>query len=143
MKLNFFIAIFFLSNTIISHSSNNVVLNFSNIKNNKGYLRIGLYKDDFSFKKKNPFSTKSFKKENIIDGKLSFNMNLKSGIYGIAFLDDENENGEMDYSFFIPQEGFGFSNYIHSGLQRPDFDEFKFIVSKNKSTSINLVVKYY
>ncbi len=67
MKLNFLIAIFFLSNTIISQSSNNVVLKFSNIKNNKGYLRIGLYKDDFSFKKENPFSTKSFKKENIIN----------------------------------------------------------------------------
>ena len=97
----------------------------------------------FHLRKKILFPPNLLKKKNITDGKLSFNMNLKSGIYGIAFLDDENENGEMDYSFFIPQEGFGFSNYIHSGLQRPDFDEFKFIVSKNKSTSINLVVKYY
>lgn len=143
MKFCFFSILFFLSYYQVAQTSNNLLLNFSNIKNNKGFLRIGLYKDHLSFKEENPYLSKSFSKENFNDGKLSFKMNIEPGLYGIAFLDDENENGEMDYSFFIPQEGFGFSNYIHSGLQKPDFKEFKFTVSKDKPTSINLVVKYY
>ena len=143
MKFCFFSILFFLSYYQVAQTSNNLLLNFSNIKNNKGFLRIGLYKDHLSFKEENPYLSKSISKENFNDGKLSFKMNIEPGVYGIAFLDDENENGEMDYSFFIPQEGFGFSNYIHSGLQQPDFEEFIFTVSKDKPTSINLVVKYY
>ena len=114
MKFCFFSILFFLSYYQVAQTSNNLLLNFSNIKNNKGFLRIGLYKDHLSFKEENPYLIKSISKENFNDGKLSFKMNIEPGLYGIAFLDDENENGEMDYSFFIPQEGFGFSKPLHS-----------------------------
>jgi uncharacterized protein (DUF2141 family) len=41
-------------------------------------------------------------------------------------LDDENENGDMDYRLKRPTEGFGFSNYWHKGLFRPKFEDFRF-----------------
>ena len=145
MKLWLFYIICFIlySSVSISQSNNNVILEFSNIRNTTGYIRVGVYKDQLSFKNETPYFIKSFSKENITDGKISFRITLETGIYGIAFLDDENENEIMDYSFFIPLEGYGFSNYIHSGFQSPDFDDFKFRVSLDNDSNIDLFVKYY
>jgi hypothetical protein len=30
-------------------------------------------------------------------------------------------NGGMNKSFFVPSEGFGFSNYYHTGLRKPSY----------------------
>ena len=126
-----------------SQQSGQLILNVSEIRNKNGVLRIGIYKDDSTFQEEKPFLVKSLSKDKLIDGKLTFSFSIDVGEFGIALLDDENENGEMDYSFFIPQEGFGFSNYFHSGLRMPTFENFKFMVTKNNSTKINLIIKYY
>ncbi|MDG1237980.1 MAG: DUF2141 domain-containing protein [Flavobacteriales bacterium] len=126
-----------------SQLSGQLILNVSEIRNKNGVLRIGIYKDDSTFQEEKPFLVKSLSKDKLIDGKLTFSFSIDVGEFGIALLDDENENGEMDYSFFIPQEGFGFSNYFHSGLRMPTFENFKFMVTKNNSTKINLIIKYY
>ena len=126
-----------------SQQSGQLILNVSEIRNKNGILRIGIYKDNSTFQEKKPFLVKSFSKDKLINGKLTFSFSIDVGEFGIALLDDENENGEMDYSFFIPQEGFGFSNYFHSGLRMPTFENFKFMVTKNNSTKINLIIKYY
>ena len=126
-----------------SQQSGQLILNVSEIRNKNGILRIGIYKDNSTFQEKKPFLVKSFSKDKLINGKLTFSFSIDVGEFGIALLDDENENGEMDYSFFIPQEGFGFSNYFHSGLRMPTFENFKFMVTKNDSTKINLIIKYY
>lgn len=126
-----------------SQQSGQLILNVSEIRNKNGILRIGIYKDNSTFQEEKPFLVKSFSKDKLIDGKLTFSFSIDVGEFGIALLDDENENGEMDYSFFIPQEGFGFSNYFHSGLRMPTFENFKFVVTKNDSTKINLIIKYY
>ena len=120
-----------------------LILNVSEIRNKNGVIRLGIYKNNSTFQEEKPFLVKSFSKDKKIDGKLTFSFSVNVGEFGIALLDDENENGKMDYSFFIPQEGFGFSNYFHSGLRMPTFENFKFVVTKNNSTKINLVIKYY
>jgi uncharacterized protein (DUF2141 family) len=120
-----------------------LILNVSEIRNKNGVIRLGIYKNNSTFQEEKPFLVKSFSKDKLIDGKLTFSFSVNVGEFGIALLDDENENGKMDYSFFIPQEGFGFSNYFHSGLRMPTFENFKFVVTKNNSTKINLVIKYY
>ena len=126
-----------------SQLSGQLILNVSEIRNKNGVIRLGIYKDNSTFQEEKPFLVKSFSKDKLIDGKLTFSFSVNVGEFGIALLDDENENGKMDYSFFIPQEGFGFSNYFHSGLRMPTFENFKFVVTKNNSTKINLVIKYY
>ena len=36
----------------------------------------------------------------------------------------------MSYNFFgIPKEGYGFSDFNHSGFKKPMFSDFKFSVS--------------
>ena len=126
-----------------SQLSGQLILNVSEIRNKNGVIRLGIYKNNSTFQEEKPFLVKSFSKDKLIDGKLTFSFSVNVGEFGIALLDDENENGKMDYSFFIPQEGFGFSNYFHSGLRMPPFENFKFVVTKNNSTKINLVIKYY
>ena len=58
-------------------------------------------------------------------------------------MDDENFNGKMDYNFIgIPKEGFGFSNYYHSGLTKPKLKSFAFEVIENKNTKVEVKMKY-
>ena len=120
----------FFKTDFICQEGKTLLINFSNLRNNKGYIRAGIYLDNNSVQDELPTRTISFKKEKAKNGKLKAEILINEGEYGIAVLDDENNNGKMDYKFFIPQEGYGFSNYIHSTLQKPNFIQFKFTVKK-------------
>ena len=132
----------FFKTDFICQESKTLLINFSNLRNNKGYIRAGIYLDNNSFQDELPTRTISFKKEKAKNGKLKAEILINEGEYGIAVLDDENNNGKMDYKFFIPQEGYGFSNYIHSTLQKPNFVQFKFTVKKMIINEVNIPMKY-
>ena len=132
----------FFKTDFICQESKTLLINFSNLRNNKGYIRVGIYLDNNSFQDELPTRTISFKKEKAKNGKLKAEILINEGEYGIAVLDDENNNGKMDYKFFIPQEGYGFSNYIHSTLQKPNFVQFKFTVRKMIINEVNIPMKY-
>ena len=132
----------FFKTDFICQESKTLLINFSNLRNNKGYIRVGIYLDNNSFQDELPTRTVSFKKEKAKNGKLKAEILINEGEYGIAVLDDENNNGKMDYKFFIPQEGYGFSNYIHSTLQKPNFVKFKFKVRKMMINEVNIPMKY-
>ncbi len=58
-------------------------------------------------------------------------------------LDDENADGEMEYSWIgLPREGYGFSNYYHTGLIKPSFYDFDFILGK-KNKFVQVKMKYF
>jgi len=41
---------------------------------------------------------------------------LEPGIYGLSLLDDREQRRKMEYNFArLPKEGFGFSDYYHTG----------------------------
>ena len=110
-----------------------VELTITGLRNTTGQIVIGVFKDDSTFQKENAFLSKSFKKENIIDGKMEVTFSLEAGVWGLSLLDDENMSGLMEYNFIgIPKEGFGFSDYYHTGLTKPKFDAFKFTLEKEK-----------
>ena len=132
----------FFKTDFISQEGKTLLINFSNLRNNKGYIRAGIYLDNNSFQDELPTRTISFKKEKAKNGKLKAEILINEGEYGIAVIDDENNNGKMDYKFSIPQEGYGFSNYIHSTLQKPNFVQFKFTVRKMMINEVNIPMKY-
>ncbi|MBH18827.1 MAG: hypothetical protein CL851_00200 [Crocinitomicaceae bacterium] len=132
----------FFKTDFICQEGKTLLINFSNLRNNKGYIRAGIYLDNNSFQDELPTRTISFKKEKAKNGKLKAEILINEGEYGIAVLDDENNNGKMDYKFFIPQEGYGFSNYIHSTFQKPNFVQFKFTVRKMMINEVNIPMKY-
>jgi len=113
------------------------------IKTSKGQILMAIYKDDVSFDKEIPYKQVQAFKNKISNGTLLVEVKLEPGKYGISLLDDENFNVKMDYNFLgIPKEGFGFSNYYHSGLSKPKLKSFSFEVIENKNTKVEVKMKY-
>lgn len=134
---------FFIQNDSKTIDKSQVVVNISNIRNTKGVIGIGIFKTEEQFKKDTPYLRLEFGKDELKDGKLTVSFDLPEGKYGIALIDDENRNGKMDFSFLIPQEGVGFSNYYHRGLTRPRLDAFKFYVREEAVSKVRVKMKYY
>jgi uncharacterized protein (DUF2141 family) len=115
----------------------------SGIRCNGGVIQLSLYHDKETFAAETPFKIYNFDKASMIDGKITLTIpGLTTGTYGIALIDDKNENGKMDYRFFIPCEGFGFSNYHFKGTRKPDFETFAFSFSEENMT-IKIQVQYF
>jgi uncharacterized protein (DUF2141 family) len=123
--------------------SQNIEVSVTGIRNNKGYIIISAFKDQATFEKEKPFFSKKFDKKDMQNQTLIAKFHLEEGIYGFALLDDENNNSKMDYSFLgIPEEGFGFSNYYHTGLSRPKFNAFQLQVNKQLITKSTMKIRY-
>lgn len=106
-------------------------------------LQIGVFKDNDSFKKEKSYKNLKFAKTNVINGTLTVKFDFEPGVFGFALLDDENSNEKMDYNFIgFPLEGFGFSNYYHHGLTKPDLDEFSFKLAKDMKSKIEIEIRY-
>ena len=113
------------------------------IKTPNGQILMGIYKDDVSFDKEIAYKKVQAFKTKISNGILVVEVKLEPGKYGISLMDDENFNGKMDYNFIgIPKEGFGFSNYYHTGLTKPKLKSFLFEVIENKNTKVEVKMKY-
>lgn len=130
-------------NPSVSPKEVDLTLHFSKIRNGKGTLRVCAFKNQQTFEDDVPYRVKIFKKEGLKNGALTLTMKVHEGICGIAILDDENNDQEMEFGLILPKEGFGFSNYVHSGMSRPKFENFKFTASDSKSNSVKVMVTYY
>lgn len=120
-----------------------ISVTIKDIKTPKGQILMGIYKDDVSFDKELPYKKVQTFKTKISNGTLLVELKLEPGKYGISLMDDENFNGKMDYNFIgIPKEGFGFSNYYHTGLSRPKLNSFAFEVIDNRNTKVEVKMKY-
>jgi uncharacterized protein (DUF2141 family) len=114
--------------------NNGIELIINNIRNKTGILRIGLYDTNKGYPD-HPEVSFSIEKDTIISGQLRFLIPVKqSGLFAISILDDENENGKMDYRFGImPKEGFGFSNNPRiKSMKEPPFEETCFTYNGGK-----------
>lgn len=122
--------------------SQNILIKMHDIRNNNGKIRVAVFKSNNDFINEKPYYECFFEKDYIKKNGNVIKIELKSGTYAIAVLDDENDNGKMDYNLFgIPTEGFGFSNYYSTGLCRPHFDDFKFVVGHGE-TRVEIKLRY-
>lgn len=135
------ILILFMLTSFDAGKKTKVLVQITNIRNTEGEIGIGVYSNQQNWEDEKEHKQKSFAKNAMKDGNLTVEIFLRPGTYGIALLDDENRNGEMDFGWVLPEEGFGFSNYNHTGITRPDFDNFKFTVGKS-TTTVTVDVKY-
>ena len=121
----------------------NVKIKVESIRSTNGQLILALFKTPEQFEEEEPFRSIVLKKSSIKNGVLSVNVDLPVGQYGISLLDDENKNKLMDYNFFgIPEEGFGFSNFVHTGFSKPDLKVFTISIQNQKEQSINFKIRY-
>ena len=105
-----------------------------------GQIALALYNNKNQYTD-NPWKNFQVQKNNAKDDKVTFVLNdIPQGKYAITFLDDENSNKKMDYSFFgIPQEGFGFSNNAKPGfLSAPKYEKCTFDLINDKEFTLNV-----
>ena len=106
---------------VMSAQSTALTIEITNIRFEKGWIRLGLYNHPDQFPV-NPSRTYDFKKTSLKEGMMEIILDdILPGTYVISLLDDVNGNDQMDYKLIkIPSEGYGFSNNIKPGLQLPD-----------------------
>lgn len=135
--------LFFLVRVTPSIEAQNIEVVFKGIRSTKGQIVLKVFNNDKSYENDQEIKVMRFKKNELEKGEITVKFNLEPGIYGFALLDDENGDNKMNYSFFgMPEEGFGFSNYYLTGLFKPKFDAFKFLLNKDQSLKITMKLKY-
>lgn len=109
----------------------------------EGTIRLGFYDSEAQWKTEKSSFQRAASKASLQDGTVEFTIDdVKSGEYAIAIADDENNNGEMDWGWILPKEGFGFSNYELKGIRRPQYSDFKFQLLPEGETSIVIKLRY-
>ncbi|GAA4460610.1 DUF2141 domain-containing protein [Nemorincola caseinilytica] len=121
----------------------NVDILFSGIRSVKGQIIVKVYVDEKGFDDDKPVRVMKFPKRAIANGEMREKAILEPGSYGFALLDDENNNGVMEYSFLrMPKEGFGFSNFYLTGMKKPRFGQFVFTLPKDQKVNIGMKIRY-
>ena len=128
---------------LIAHlyaTSQSLTIRVTGVRSSSGSIRVAFYNNAEDFAKEKALFIRTASKAGMSGGVVSIvYTDLKPGTYGVAVLDDENSNREMDYGLILPEEGFGFSDYYHSGMSRPTFDKFDFTLgSETKATVVKI-----
>lgn len=143
MKLKvflFFSLVFFFGGVVFSQ--NNEVV-FSGIRSKKGQIILKIYRDSKSYENDQACKILYFKKTDMVKGTMTVKFHLTPGEYGFALCDDENNSNVMNFNILgIPTEGFGFSNYYHSGMSSPKFSSFKVTVSEKEVNKVKMHIRY-
>ncbi len=141
MKFILLINLFLIS--IIAYSQVPVKIKINNVRNTEGSIQIVAFKNAESYENDAPFVRKRFSKNKMKNGAFIATIELPAGIYGIAVLDDENKDKEMNYNFVgMPKEGYGFSHFYHTNLSKPKFSDFVFNL-KNEPTTLLIKLRYF
>lgn len=120
-------------------SYHTLTVKVTGIRNASGRLQIQIYRNAENFKKELPWKVKQFDKDAVKNNSLTCTFTgIEEGEYGVALLDDENANKEMDYTLFVPDEGFGFSDYYHTAWSKPNFESFKFPLKSDKTVTVKV-----
>lgn len=140
---NLCILFFFFMCTTGPCVAQSLQIKMSGLRNNEGNIRLAFYNNSKSFDAEVPLFIRKVSKAELIRNRyLITYRDLKPGIYGIAILDDENTNDKMDYGLILPKEGFGFSDYYHSGMTRPVFEKFDFVLKQGEDKMVEIKVRY-
>ena len=136
-------AAFFNSSFIALHPKNNIKVEITGLRNNLGNIKMGVYISRERFEQKKDSKIITIEKQQMHNQKVIYSFYLEPGTYGLSILDDENDNGKMDFNMFgMPKEGFGFSNYYHSGFLMPKFQSFSFTVLAGEEKKVNIKLRY-
>jgi uncharacterized protein (DUF2141 family) len=119
-------------------------ISITGLRSNSGSVLLGFYTSDKSFEDEKPIFSKIESKAKTVNHILTLTYTgIKPGTYGVVLLDDENNNSKMDFGWLLPQEGYGFSNYYHTGMTKPKLSKFSFtITNTNELKTIEIKVKY-
>ena len=124
-------------------NAQNITVNINGIESAEGTIRLKVFTSSQDFDDNKAFKEVSFSKAKVKNGKLTVSLTLKSGTYGLSFLDDTNNNNKMDFNWMkMPEEGFGFSDFYLTGLSRPSFEDFDFTIKEGEQKTIEVKMRY-
>ena len=128
---------------VMSAQSTALTIEITNIRFEKGWIRLGLYNHPDQFPV-NPSRTYDFKKTSLKEGMMEIILDdILPGTYVISLLDDVNGNDQMDYKLIkIPSEGYGFSNNIKPRLKHPSYDHCSFQIPEGQ-IRIKIEMQYF
>lgn len=119
-----------------------ISITVTHIRNTKGVIRFKFYDDTTPFPDDLGFLRVVIPKTEMKGDSLSVTYSgFTSKNMAIALLDDENDNWKLDMGWFLPKEGHAFSDYYHSALRKPVYEDFSFVLTGDKK--IKMRMKYY
>lgn len=131
---------FMTSVSFVQVDTYTITVNITGFKNDNGQVGLALYNNENQYTD-NPWKDFQEQKSTGKNGTVTLTLkNIVKGKYAITFLDDENSNKKMDYSFWgLPQEGFGFSNNVKPGfLSAPKYEKCTFDLNTDKEITLNV-----
>jgi len=141
--MNWLITSIFLTLTMTKTELVPVTIQVTNIRNNEGTIRIGVFKDNESFQSEQPIQYIFIEKTDLENGYVSTTIELQVGKYGLSLIDDENDNHALDYNWIgIPKEGFGFSNFDEMIFSKPHFRKFEIEILPDQENQVEMKVRY-
>lgn len=145
IKMNLFgFIIFLLSSFVLNYKvTQTIPIIIKNIRNSKGRISIGVFKDASSFEKEKAHKIILVSKKDMINNTVKTTIEIESGVYGLSILDDENSDAKMEYNMVgMPKEGFGFSNFYHSGFTKPNYKQFLVNINPSEKSPIVFQLRY-
>jgi len=119
-----------------------ITITVKNIRNRDGVIRFKFYNDTTRFPHDFGFLKVVVPKTEMKGDSLHLTLHgFPSQHMAIALLDDENNNVKLDFGWFLPKEGHAFSDYYHSALRRPVYEDFAFTLTGDKS--VVMTMRYY
>jgi uncharacterized protein (DUF2141 family) len=114
-------------------STYSITIVVKNVRNRNGVIRFKFYDDRTPFPHDEGFLRIIVPKSKVINNEFTATYHgFKSGYMGIALHDDENSNKKLDFNWFLPSEGYAFSDYYHTSFLRPKFSSFRFQLKEDK-----------
>lgn len=119
-----------------------ITITVTHIRNKEGVIRFKFYDRATPFPDDKGFLRIVVAKSQVKDSTFTTTYyGFPSMMMGIALLDDENNNWELDKGWFLPKEGHAFSDYFHTSFRRPVYSDFAFMLSGDKQVTMKM--KYY
>ena len=120
-----------------------LVVHVEGLRSSEGSVHLGFYDSEAQWRSEKSNFQRHRSKSGARAGRLTYTItDVAPGHYAVAIVDDENDNGGMDWGLLLPKEGFGFSNYKHRGISRPDFSDFDFDLRPGETTTVVISVRY-
>jgi len=120
-----------------------IKLTITNLRNDKGFVLISLFKEGVGFPDQ---ADKAFRKDKVaIYNKMAVIIfpELPPGNYAIAILHDENDDKKMNKNVVgLPREGYGFSNNVMAPFGPPSYRRASFKHPGKTLTELSIRARY-
>ena len=147
MKMKFLLSLLFLFATWISEikaqPDNGIRLTVTNLRNDKGFVLVSLFKEGQGFPDKAAQAFRTDKVAIFNRKAILIFPDLPAGSYGISILHDENNDQQMNKNGLgLPKEGYGFSNNVIGAFGPPSYKRASFTHKTGGLTDVQIKTRY-